>query len=476
MSKEKDILTKLNDRFSHDAAGFVKAFTKCFYEPDGTEQTLYSKQIQFLNLLKKTDNVVAVVKSRQIGISTAIQAKSLHKAYFGQTPELLIVSRSQKQSVRVLNKIKYFISTMPEFMRPELVKDTEEQIKFSNGSVVYSLPTNPDSCRGFTGDVFLDEYGTFGRKEGDEIWEAIYPCISKGYSIITASSPKGKNNMFYDLCNPKKDDHGDIIGARAKQIIRIHWSDVPHIAAVIDDLRLGMHPRQFLQEYECQFLDDISDSMFPYDFIMEKMIDDTLELIDLKFISEMNEDNVPDNGFKDEMKFRYPKGIYIGYDPAITIDGSMVTVFGIRSDEVWEMIAMKQFAKNTELQLQTAYVSLIAQVFGAKKVGFDTTGGLGLAVGQMLNKTKIRDRVFPVLFTNASKLQMYSNLRLMIEKEQISAPNVDQIISEFVNLSVNTVTNKIAAAGSGHDDIPSSFICAVAAKNNTTMLSRFYLI
>lgn len=476
----KDVIEKLTERYYNDAAGFCVDFTKVFVEVDGQEQRLYPKQIEFMNLIKPEENIIAVVKCRQSGFSTGIQGKALHKAYFGKVPEILITSASERLSQRVLEKVKTFFYSMPEFMRVDFVYETKQELKLPNGTTIYSLPANPNTCRGFTGDVFLDEYGVQSRKDGDELWEALLPCISKGYTLTTVSTPKGKDNMFYDLINPKIDaETGKIIGPRAKKVIRVPWWEVPHIAAVADDIKSGMHPKQFEQEYECKFVDDNEYSLFPMEFMMNKVVETSAdEIINCDHITEYDVMLSSDNTRRD-LKEKYPRGVYMGWDIAISDDGSICTVFGVDAKDVWHLIGFKKFPKNTDLTDQVDHVAKMAQYFCAKKLTFDATGGLGMAAENLLKKSPVKNICVGFKFTPSSKTQEYSELRGKMEKDGFSMPKIDECLKEFSQLGHNPVTGRIAAVGShrtSHDDWPSSFLCAYAGRYRGVVTPGFTLV
>src|SRR5574343_476043 len=119
------------------------------------------------------------------------------------------------------------ISRLDEY--PEFTKETETEIHLKSGSKIISLPSNPQTVRGFSGGIILDEYGILNRKDSEALWEALLPSIIKNqYRIIMISTPRGKDNLFYDFCNPKVDENVNFIGVRADKVIKIHWSDVPH--------------------------------------------------------------------------------------------------------------------------------------------------------------------------------------------------------------------------------------------------------
>jgi len=60
------------------------------------------------------------------------------------------------------------------------------------------LPANPDTARGYTGNVLADEFAS--HKKAKEIYAAVYPSITRGYSMEIGSTCRGESGMFYELC------------------------------------------------------------------------------------------------------------------------------------------------------------------------------------------------------------------------------------------------------------------------------------
>ena len=63
---------------------------------------------------------------------------------------------------------------------------------------IIGLPANPMTARGFTGDVFLDEFAM--HRDDRAIWAAVFPTILRGGGELdVASTPKGRDNLFAEL-------------------------------------------------------------------------------------------------------------------------------------------------------------------------------------------------------------------------------------------------------------------------------------
>lgn len=134
----------------------------------------------------------------------------------GKFTEWVILSRGERQSkvamdsaIKPLTKAFYSIYKnlkQPQYL--EYLHKGEEatynalEVKYPNGSVITALPANPDTARGFSRNVLLDEFAF--HKDSREIWQAVFPIISKpNLKLRVISTPNGKANKFYDLWHDK---------------------------------------------------------------------------------------------------------------------------------------------------------------------------------------------------------------------------------------------------------------------------------
>ncbi len=123
-------------------------------------------------------------------------------------------------------------------------------VEFPGGSRVLALPANPDTARGFSANVFLDEFAI--HRDSREIWSALFPVISAGWKLRVTSTPKGKGNKFYELMTGKD-------AQWSRHEVDIYRAVREGLPRDIDQLRDGLaDPDAWAQEYECQWLDEAS--------------------------------------------------------------------------------------------------------------------------------------------------------------------------------------------------------------------------
>ncbi len=132
------------------------------------------------------------------------------------------------------------------------------EIVLPGGSRITALPANPDTARGFSANVFLDEFAFHA--DSRKIWSALFPVISAGHKLRVTSTPNGKGNKFYDLVTNED-------GIWSKHIVDIYQAVKDGLPRDIDALRRALDDEDaWSQEYELKWLDEAS-AWLSYDLI-----------------------------------------------------------------------------------------------------------------------------------------------------------------------------------------------------------------
>ena len=121
------------------------------------------------------------------------------------------------------------------------------EIQLPNRVRIIGLPANPQTVRGFTGDVFLDEFAMHA--EDRDIWAAIFPTILRGDGELdVASTPKGCKNMFARLRDHEKFH---------RTTLTLPDAVAQGMPVDVDDLRRSIGDEEiYRQELLCEFLDE----------------------------------------------------------------------------------------------------------------------------------------------------------------------------------------------------------------------------
>lgn len=141
------------------------------------------------------------LKARQIGFSTLVSAFTLWCAFGWSDRHIVMLSRTERESVALLGKTRYAYRGLPEWVRlrgPKLLDRTRLVMTFDNDSQIQSLPSNNDPARGeslFL--VVLDEWAFLPNPES--AWASVEPTIDLGGRAIGLSTANGEGTFFHEM-------------------------------------------------------------------------------------------------------------------------------------------------------------------------------------------------------------------------------------------------------------------------------------
>jgi phage FluMu gp28-like protein len=194
------------------------------------------------------------LQARQTGKSFEMSLEAVDDIAETGKPWVML-SRGERQSLELMEKAKmhskaYALGASAIEEDRFKTDDTEyKQLKivYNSGAWIIGLPANPDTARGYAANVGLDEFAI--HKDSRRIWTALYGSITRGYKLIVASTPMGKQNKFYELWS------GD--NGYSKHFVDIYTAVKQGLQVDIEELRKGLDDDEaWAQEYECQFLDE----------------------------------------------------------------------------------------------------------------------------------------------------------------------------------------------------------------------------
>lgn len=121
------------------------------------------------------------------------------------TTTWVLLSAGERQSRELMQKCAMHAKacravikqTEADFWADKDTRFKQLEILFPNGSRIVGLPANPDTARGWSANIVLDEFAL--HKDSREIWKAMFPTVTRGYKIRVISTFRGKSNTFYDL-------------------------------------------------------------------------------------------------------------------------------------------------------------------------------------------------------------------------------------------------------------------------------------
>ena len=281
----------------------------------------------------------------------------------------------------------------PQETGPDAVYKALE-VGFPNGSRITALPANPDTARGFSANVILDEFAFHAKSR--EIWAALFPVISKGrQKLRVISTPNGKGNKFYELMTAE-----DSVWSR--HVVDIYTAVAQGLDRDIDMLRRGMADEDaWAQEYELKWLDEAS-SWLDYDLISA---------------CESNSAGIPD---------LYMGGLcFVGVDIAARNDLFVIWVVELVGDVLVtrEIIAKRRIS----FAEQDALLDQVMRRYRVVRVRMDQTG-MGEKPVEDAKRRYGESRVEGVLFSGAAKLDMATALKESMQDRKTRLPAGDPVL------------------------------------------------
>ena len=202
--------------------------------------------------------------SRQIGKSFSVGLEAVDDAV-ETGDDWVLLSAGERQSKELMHKVKMhceaYTIAASDIQQDEYIvgraKYAMLHIELPNGARIIGLPANPDTARGFTANVILDEFGI--HKNSKEIWAAMFPTVTRGYKVRVVSTPKGLGNRFHSLFTGDND--------WSKHFVDIYQAVADGVPVNIEELKKAIDdPDLWAQEYECKFIDQ-SSVLLNYDII-----------------------------------------------------------------------------------------------------------------------------------------------------------------------------------------------------------------
>ena len=354
-------------------------------------------------------------KGRQTGFSFGVALEVVLDAVKHKTLWVLL-SRGERQSKELMDKVSMHakaVGHVCDVLESDFRIDDRDykmlELTLPNGSRIIGLPANPDTARGFSGNVVLDEFAF--HRDSRKIWTALYPTITRGYKIRIISTPNGKSGKFYELWS------GD--NRWSKHEVDIYKAVEDGLPINIEELRDGCdNEDDWLQEYCCEFLDEASAFL-------------TFELITGCENDELTSLELPE-------LFNPLGDLFIGMDIGRKKDLSVIWLWELLGD-VFYTRAVKEL-KRMKFRDQKSILYEYLRLPRLRRACIDNTGiGANLAEDAQIDFGK--SRVEEVTFTSAAKGEMAINMHQVFEDKRARIP-----VSKNIRSDLHSVKKIVTAA------------------------------
>ena len=192
-------------------------------------------------------------KSRQLGISTLSAGFALWTMMFNKDKTVLCIATKQETAKGMVEKVQFMYNNLPAWLKgnQKPLSDNKLSLKLANNSQIVATSAASDAGRSYAVSLLLIDEAAF--IEGiDKIYTSIKPTIATGGGIIALSSPNGVGNWFHKTYTAAEEGTGE---GKLFKPIKLRWDLHPdRIGDWEQTERANMSPRDFAQEYDCDFL------------------------------------------------------------------------------------------------------------------------------------------------------------------------------------------------------------------------------
>jgi phage FluMu gp28-like protein len=362
-----------------------------------------------MRLLLSEDRFTWNCWARQTGKSFTLSLRRLYRALH-RGKKQIILSAGERQSAEVMQKLQQHckaIRVCAEFSNHTFFRNTsfrQLELVLPRGVRIIALPANPITARGFSGDVFLDEFAM--HRDDERIWAALFPTLMRGSGELDiASTPRGCKNVFARL--------------RENDMFRretITLADAMRDGLDVDaaQLRRGIGDElAWRQEFCCEFLDETT-SFFPYELIHSCQDGQLSTGVDWGRIG------------------REQAYIYAGVDIGRVRDVTAVWL--------WEVVGEALITRGVVVLESTSFreqESVIAEILSKRNLRrccIDATG-LGMQLAERMTQKFGEHRVEGLTFTAALKSELAGRLRVLAERGQLRIPIDEAIERDWHSIS-----------------------------------------
>ncbi|MDW8426486.1 MAG: terminase family protein [Meiothermus sp.] len=355
--------------------------------------------------LLSVGNELYILASRQAGKSTVASALALHAAYAWPERTVLLIAPTLRQSSELSAKVR----SLATKLGLELAGESALRLELPNRSRVIALPGAQEGIRGYSAHlVVLDEAAWIP----DELYQAARPMLAvTGGRLIAISTPYGMRGWFYRAWAEERGER-----------IRVTAYDIPRISCdFLEAERVALGEWAFRQEYLAEFVE--AGGAIPEELIAQAV--------------RLEGPEPPQPG----------RAYAAGLDLARLRDWSSLTVLDV-TEVPYRLVHQERW--QGEWEYTEARVLGVLRAYGAR-LTVDATG-VGDPVYERLRRAW--PQTHPFRFTQASKAQLLTELRLSLAEERLWLYPEPVLLAELRALQARQTAHGVSyeAPSGAHDD------------------------
>ena len=409
--------------------------------------------------VKDTSRFKIGLMSRQVGKSLGAAFEVVLDAMeTGQ--DWIVLSAGERQAKEFIAKVARVAEILGEALIASTGYDSNaqalsEEVRFANGARVIGLPANPNTARGYSANLVLDEFAFHENPEA--IWRAVFPIVTnplKGkLKLRIISTPAGKNNQFYSLWSGENlTDSTNTEFQWSKHKVDVYQAVQQGLDLDVQGLRAALDDEDgFRQEYLCEFLESAS------------------QFLSTELATQATHKDADQYG-KPILQGQVFVGVDIGRSNDLTVCWTLEThpsldgVFWTR-----EVLTLQ----NMPYAEQQALIS--DRIKQANRCAIDATG-IGDETGERLTARFGEHKIEACKFTAPFKEEIFGRLKSQMEQNNVRIPDCPIIRKDLTSLQKQitpggTVRFVAARTKDGHSDRANALALAIYAARGAATCS-----
>ena len=248
MSDLKKVIRQEYLRCAQDPVHFMRKYCYIQHPQRGRIQfNLYPFQEKVLTLFQNND-YSAILKSRQLGISTLASGYSLWLMTFHKDRNVLALATTQATARNLVTKVQFMWENLPSWLKVDSAENNKLSLRLVNGSKIQAKSSNADAARSEAVSLLIIDEAAFIDNIA-ETWASAQQTLATGGGAIVLSTPYGTGNWFHQTWVKAESGENDFLPIKLPWYVHPErdqkWRDA-------QDALLG-DPRLAAQECDCDF-------------------------------------------------------------------------------------------------------------------------------------------------------------------------------------------------------------------------------
>lgn len=384
-------------------------------------------------------------KFRQSGLSTTVSIYALWKSMFDVDFKTLIVSKSDREAMNLMEMMKTVWKNLPDWIRCEAEQFNRHAIKLETGSEISCY--TPKAGRSFAISLLIVDEAAF-IDNMENIWKATFPVLSTGGKAIIVSTVNGYGNWYYKCW------HDAINEENQFEAIRLSYKEHPEYnnPEWEETMKKQLGPQGWAQEVLGEFIG--SDNTFILPDTLKKINKNTKEPIQKIFDDKLWIWKNPQKNINYIITIDVAEGLGENYDNS---------AFHVININTLEQVA-EYYCNDIQTSDFTKIIYEIGKLYNDALIVSEIVGNtLSLAILERLYNELDYDNIYWSK-TSRKKMKMgfiiNNKIRpLVLEKlsnclhNELCTINSERTSNELNSFIYNSKSNKPEARKGAHDDL-----------------------